>query len=173
MDSMLKTSVWQQFGAAMDMFEDAIQLCPEHLWTAALWKDIEDARYGHFWFVAYHTLFWTDLFLTGSQQGFAPPPPFIRGKLPEKPYTKDQIRAYLDDCRRKCQSTIEGLTDEKARQVCVFEWMQPTFLELQLYSMRHVQEHGAQLNLFLGQHDITGMDWVAKARSDAERTAPR
>ena len=35
--------------------------------------DEEDARYGQFWFIAYHTLFWLDLFLTGSSEGFAPP----------------------------------------------------------------------------------------------------
>jgi DinB superfamily len=173
MDTMLKTSIWQQFGAAIDMFEDAINLCPDHLWTAALWKDAEDTRYGQFWYIAAHTLVWTDLYLTGTREGFTPPPPFIRGRLPESPYTKDQIRSYLDQCRSKCQATIEALTDEKACQICKFEWMEPTFLELQLYSMRHVQEHGAQLNLMLGQHDVTGMDWVAKARTMSERTAMR
>jgi hypothetical protein len=42
--------------------------------------------------------------------------------------------------------------------------MEPSFLELQLYAMRHVQEHEGQLSLFLGQHDVTGFDWVASAR---------
>jgi hypothetical protein len=167
MDSDLKAGIWQQFGAAIDMFSDAISLCPDHLWTAALWKDPEDARYGQFWFVAYHTLFWLDLYLTGSSEGFAPPAPFIRGKLPEQPYTKDQLCAYLDQCRSKCQATIEALTGEKARRVCTFEWMEPTFLELQLYSMRHVQEHAAQLNLLLGQNGVSGQDWVAIARNKA------
>ncbi len=165
MDSALKNSIWQQFGASIDMFSDAIDLCPDELWTAALWKDSDDPRYGQFWYIAYHTLSWMDLFFTGTQEGFAPPPPFIRGRLPEKPYTKDQIRAYLDRNRQKCQALIMGLTDEAANRICKFEWMEPSFLELQLYSMRHVQEHGAQLNLMLGQHDITGMDWVAIARS--------
>jgi hypothetical protein len=164
MDTILKTGVWQQFGAALDMFDDAINLCPDDLWTAVLWKDEEDARYGQFWFIASHTLTWLDLFLTGSSEGFLPPPPFLRGRLPDTPYTKADIFAYLNQCRQKAQATIEGLTDETAYRICKFEWMEPTFLELQLYSMRHIQEHGAQLNLFLGQHDITGMDWVAKAR---------
>ncbi len=167
MDTMLKTSIWQQFGAAIDMLDDAISLCPEQLWTAVLWKDPDDVKYGQFWFVAYHTLFWLDLYLTGSSDGFAPPSPFIRGALPEKPYTKDQIRTYLDQCRRKCQSTIEALTDEKARQRCTFDWVEASFLELQLYNMRHVQEHGAQLSLLLGQHDVSGFDWVTKARNKA------
>ncbi len=167
MDTWLKTLVWQQYGAALDMFEDALRLCPDHLWTTALWQDSDDERYGQFWYIAYHTLSWLDLFLTGTQKGFAPPPPFIRGKLPETPYTKEQINGYLDHCRTKSKAMFETLTDEKARQICVFEWMEPTYLELQLYCMRHIQEHGSQLNLMLGQHDITGQDWVAQAREIA------
>ncbi len=160
-----RTSIWSQFGAAIDMLSDAINFCPDHLWTSVVWKDPEDERYGQFWFVAYHTIFWLDLYLTGSKQGFTPPPPFIRGMLPDQPYTKEQILAYLSTCRDKCQSTLDGLSEERAQQKCVFEWMEPTFVELQLYSMRHVQEHAAQLSLFLGQHDVTGFDWIASARS--------
>jgi DinB superfamily len=167
MDTMLTTSLWQQFGATIDMLDHAISLCPDQLWTAVLWKDPDEIEGGQFWFVAYHTLFWLDLYLTGSSDGFAPPTPFIRGKLPEKPYTKDQIRGYLDQCRRKCQSTLEALTDEKARQRCKFDWLEASFLELQLYNMRHVQEHAAQLNLLLGQHDVSGLDWVTQARTKA------
>src|SRR5258706_588115 len=158
MDPWLKTMMWQQFGAAIDMFDDAISLCPDHLWTAVLWKDSDDVQYGQVWFVAYHTLFWLDLYLSGYSDGFAPPAPFIRGKLPEKPYTKDQIRTYLDHCRRKCQSTIETLTDEQARRRCTFDWVEASFLEMQVYNMRHVQEHAAQLSLLLGQHDVPGLD---------------
>jgi hypothetical protein len=96
-----------------------------------------------------------------------PPTPFIRGKLPDQPYTKDQIRGYLDQCRRKCQSTFEALTDEKAARRCTYEWFEASFLELGLYNMRHVQEHAAQLSLLLGQHDVSGMDWVTNARDAA------
>lgn len=162
-----RTSVWQQYGAAIDMLEDAIKLCPDHLWTAVLWKDTDDLRYGEFWFVAFHTLCWLDIFLTGSEEGFVPPHPFTRTALPEQPYTKEQILAYLGRCRSKCRSTIEALTDEQAQQRCVFAWMEPSFLELQLYSLRHVQEHAAQLSLVLGQHDVDGFDWIVSARDAA------
>lgn len=163
MDINWRTSVWQQYGAAIDMLKEAIQLCPDHLWTTVLWKDTDDARYGEFWFIAYHTLFWLDLFLTGSAEGFVPPPPFSRTTLPEQPYTKEQVLAYLSQCRSRCQSTIEMLTEEKAQQRCVFKWMEPSYLELQMYSMRHIQEHAGQLSLVLGQQGVTGFDWIARA----------
>jgi len=36
-----------------------------------------------------------------------------------------------------------------------------------LYNMRHVQEHAAQLNLFLGQNASEGAsDWVPRAKAD-------
>ncbi|MBO0796798.1 MAG: DinB family protein, partial [Ktedonobacteraceae bacterium] len=65
--------------------------------------------------------------------------------------------AYLAATRRKCHATLVALTDERASQVVSYPWTEGqtvNFLELQLYNMRHVQEHAAQLSLFLGQHDI-------------------
>ena len=164
MDTWLKTSVWKQYGAALDTLEDALNLCPDALWTGVLWQDADDVRYGQFWYLAYHTLSWTDLFLGGSYADFVPPAPFVRGKLPDQPYTKDQIYTYLKVCREKAQAILEGLTDEQAYRLFVLEWMQAPYLEMQIYAMRHIQEHAAQLNLFLGEQGITGQDWVAQAR---------
>lgn len=164
MDTHLKTSLWRQFGAAIDTLDDAIGLCPDTLWTAVMWPDEDDARYGQFWYIATHTLVWLDLYLTGSAEGFAPPPPFVRGRLPDEPYSKEQVQSYLAHCRATCRATIEGLTDERAQQRCPFPWMEPTFLELQLYCMRHVMEHAGQLGYFLGQNGVAGMDWVSWAR---------
>ncbi|MBM7845799.1 DinB family protein [Herpetosiphon giganteus] len=166
MDNIWKTSLWQQYGAAIDMLADPITRCPAQLWTINLWPDNDDQRYGQFWFVAYHCLFWTDLLLTGTMEGFAPPAPFIRGKLPDQPYSKADVLRYLALCRQRCQTTIEGLTEAKAQQICVFEWMEPSFLELLLYSMRHVQEHAAQLSLVLGQQNIPGADWIPRASAN-------
>jgi len=39
-----------------------------------------------------------------------------------------------------------------------------SFAELLLYNMRHVQEHAAQLNLFLGQERGSAARWVARAK---------
>jgi hypothetical protein len=71
---------------------------------------------------------------------------------------------YLAVCRRKSKAKFESLTDEQAYQIWHFDWMDPTYYELQMYAMRHIQEHAAQINFFLGQQGITGQDWVAQAR---------
>lgn len=35
-------------------------------------------------------------------------------------------------------------------RLCQFPWGELPFAELQLYNLRHVQEHGAQQRMFLG-----------------------
>lgn len=170
-----RTIIWQQFGAAIDMFENAVRACPDELWCEPLWDDPSELpEYAQFWYVVFHTLIWLDLFLSGGLEGFAPPDPFTRDQrdpvtlLPDKPYTKEQLQAYLDHGRKKCQATIEALTDETAQQLCHFEWMELSFAELLLYNMRHVQEHGAQLNMLLGQKVGSVGDWVPQVgRGDA------
>ena len=135
-------------------------------------------EFTEFWYITYHTLFWLDLYLTGSLEGIAPPPPFTlaeldpAGALPERPYSREEVHAYLVHLRQKCQTTIAGLSDEKARQQVAFPWTvrRPmSFLELLLYNMRHVQEHAAQLNMFLGQNTSDGAsDWVPWAKADED-----
>ena len=97
------------------------------------------------------------------------------GPVPQRPYTKDELRAYLAYARHKCKTTLETLTDERARQLVDFPWVEGeavSYIELQLYSMRHVQEHAAQLNLLLGRHGVAdeAIDWVARAeRTGSDR----
>ncbi len=164
MEITFRTILWRQYGAAIDMLDENIMACPDGLWTAAVYDDPDDPRYGQFWYVAFHTLFWLDLYLGGIYEGFSPPPPFRSRQLVDVVYTREAIRDYLLQCRQKCQSVILGMTAEQANRVCTFPFMELGFLELQIYTMRHVQEHAAQLNLFLGQHGVTGPDWIAQAR---------
>jgi hypothetical protein len=174
MDTLEKTVLWQQFGAAIDMLDKALLACPDTHWHRRLWSTNSDPSLPvEFWYIGYHVLFWLDLYLMGTGEGFAPPAPFTlseldpEGALPERPYTRDELHTYLVYLRQKCQTTIADLTDEKAQQPIAFPWTKGkpvSYLELLLYNMRHVQEHGAQLNMFLGQNAIeTSSDWVPRA----------
>jgi len=170
MDTTWRTGLWQQFGAAIDMLDNAVRACPDELWRVRLRDDPDMPESAEFWYVVYHTLFWLDLYLSGSVEGFVPPAPFTLaeldpvGLLPERPYTRDELQAYLDHGRQQCRAIIEELTDEKARQRCYFRWGEVSFAELLLYNMRHVQEHVAQLNLILGQQAGWLPRWVAQAK---------
>jgi hypothetical protein len=174
MDTNLKTSIWQQFGASIDYLADTMNACPDQLWHASLWQTPNTkAEFSQFWYVAYHTLFWLDLYLTGAEEGFLPPSPFTLieqdedGPLPERVYTKAELQDYLHDDRKKCQATIEALTDEVAQRQCRFGWGELTFLELLAYNMRHVHGHASQLNMLLGQNGVSTPDYPTRVEKQA------
>ena len=124
MDANWRSSLWQQFGAAIDMLGNAVAACPDELWRVRLWDDAELPESAEFWYIVYHTLFWLDLYLSGAVEGFAPPAPFNldeldpAGVLPERVYAKDELLAYLEHDRNKCRATIDALTDEQAARRC-------------------------------------------------------
>ncbi len=150
------------------MLENAVQACPDELWG-------DRSQHLQFWYIAYHALFWLDLNLSGTTEGFAPPPPFTlseldpSGTLPERVYTKAEILGYLEYERAKSRETIQTLTDERMHVSWRFPWWREAMSlgEVLLFTMRHVQEHAAQLGLLLGQTDNLPPgwdDWVGRAK---------
>lgn len=171
MDLIWKDILWHQFGATLDMFKQVLEDCPAELWHTPMWGEyMERPEFSEFWYVAYHTLFWLDLYLTGTVDGFTPPEPFTlseldpAGVLPDQPYTKSELQAYLAHSRQKCHTVIKGLTEAKAKQLCTFPSWQMPFAELLIYNLRHVQEHGAQMRMLLGQQRGTNFSWGAQAK---------
>src|SRR5512138_934085 len=165
--------LYRQFAASIDMLAEALRDCPDDLWTRPLWSDqpgqFVDQGFSAFWRVAYHALFWLDLYLYGAEEGFAPPEPFDLVEMepdgaPPRTYSRAELLAYLDDCRSKCRLLIQGMTTAQASRLCRFPWGEVTFAELQLYNMRHVQEHGAQLRMFIGQQAGKAAKWVARGK---------
>jgi hypothetical protein len=170
MDSYWSSAIWKQFGAAIDMLEGALRACPDKLWNARLWSNSSREPEGEFWYVLFDVLFYLDFYLSGKEEGFVLQAPFKfvgaePEQHPERMYTKDELLAYLAQGRAKCKSTLLSLTDEQARQPCGFYWLKLSIGELHLYNMRHVQEHGAQLNMFLGQQIGFSADWVSQAQT--------
>ena len=165
MESELGSALWRQYDTAIQMLADAVDACPDELWTRRLWPQPPPshfpAHFAEFWHVTYHALVWLDLYLAGiPEEEFAPPPQFAQGELdspgaqPAQPYTKQELRGYLQSTRRKCRDKLTALTDEEAWRPVEYPWSEGrrvSYLELQLYNMRHVQEHAAQLSLFIGQ----------------------
>ena len=163
MEEVWRGAVWRQFGAALEMLENAVRACPEELWG-------DRGRRPEFRHVAYHALFYLDLYLSGSAEGFAPPEPFTldeldpAGRGPGRVYAKGELLGYLAHCRAKCRATVAALTDETARARRAFEWVEMDSAELLLYNLRHVQHHAAQLNLLLRQATDDAPRWVAAAK---------
>lgn len=164
-DGSTKEILWGQFGAAIDMLENAVVACPDEAWAG-------DGKEPQFWYLVFHTLFFLDFYLSDSQEGFRPPAPYTlteldpAGVMPDRIYTKGELRAYLEHGRAKCRAVIASLTDAKAAAPRRFGSVDGTVAELLLYTMRHVQHHAAQLNLILRQRIDSAPRWVGRAKID-------
>ena len=89
--------------------------------------------------------------------------------LPDRRYTKEELRSYLATLRADCKSTLTGLTEDEAWRTLSYPWTRgapATFVELQIYNTRHIQDHAAQLCLFLSANGVSedALGWVGRAR---------
>ena len=170
MNDIWRTALWQQFGAAIDMLDNAIFACPDNVWS-------DDTPQPQFWYIAFHTILILDLYLSETADGFVPPAPFTLSEIdpagvdPE-PYAREELRRYLRHARDKCRTTIEAMTDEHAARHCHFPWLDISAADLLLYNMRHVQHHTGQLNLILRQRTDSAPLWVRFARHEEQSPMP-
>lgn len=159
--------IQSQYLAALAMLEQAVVRCPDELW------DNEEDK-GKFWHVAYHVLFYTHLYLQKTEHDFQPwarhrpdyeqmgPPPWAPDQQPEigEPYPKADVLEYLAFCRKEVAiHTAELNLDAPSG----FEWLPFTKFELQIYSIRHLQQHVGELMERLGRRAGVDVDWVGKA----------
>lgn len=156
----MRDAIQQQFGAALDALEGCIRACPADVWEVG-------ERGKQPWYLAFHALFWTDLYLGESSADYAPPPPFTRGELergvfPERAYATGELLGYVDVCRRHLAARLDTL-DDAAERSCSLHWGRMNAVELLLYNLRHLQHHVAQLNLLIRQAGGEPAPWVMRA----------
>ncbi len=151
-----------QFTASLQMLENAIRACPDKVWGSKI-------SYYEFWYYAYHTIFWTDFYLSNiPEEEFTPPVPFTLGEfeadvLPPRVYTQTELLEYLEFVKTKCSTHISSLSNENMMQHLKIGRREYSLLEWVLYNMRHVQHHAAQLNLLLRQGtDAAPPNWVSR-----------
>ncbi len=172
MEQYIRNALWIEFGAAIDYLADNIRVCPDRLWKTRLFDySDEPPEFSQYWYIVYHTLYYIDLYLYGTEEGFVQLAPFNQTakddpSRPQRPFTQADLLTYLASCRAACKATIAALTDEQAQQWCAYGWVEASFFEFFIYSLRHVQEHGGQLNLFLGQNDVVAPDYITRLTDD-------
>ena len=160
MEKTINETIWRQFGASIEMLENAINFCPINLW------DTEKK----FWYISYHCLFWLDYYLTLKPGEFSPSSPFTlsefepSGTMPDRTYSKEELLTYLEFSKKKCYDLVSGMTDEIASSRWINNFKNYSVYEILLYNMRHVQHHTAQLNLLLRQELNDAPKWVSEAQ---------
>lgn len=151
-----RTILLSQYRAALEMLRQAIAKCPDGLWNSG------DGR-APFWQVAYHALFYTHLYLQDSVQAFVPWAKHRQeyqlgdGAQPAPaPPDKASVLEYLAFCEQQAADKLAGVNLDAASG---FEWLPFSKLELQLYTIRHIQQHVGELMERLGSQGIM-CDWV-------------
>ena len=156
-----------QYGAALAMLRAAVTCADRATWHAFVGQF-------PFWQVSYHTLFYTDLYLSRGEGAFQPPPFHREGYsqlgpvawLPpsdvvvDQPYAQDVIAGYVDACVAKAKRETEAETEATLAGPSGFEWLRFTRLEGHLYNLRHVQHHTGQLAAALRRQGLAGVEWV-------------
>ena len=153
-------SVARQYRASLAMLGQAIGMCPETLWTDAEYRN-------RFWHIAYHTLFYTHLYLQPSEADFHAWSKHrqdcqylgARSGAPEvkTPYSKSEVLEYYEICRAEVEARVPGLDLEAASG---FSWLSFNKLEVQFYNIRHLQHHTGQLADRLRTKLNVGLAWV-------------
>jgi hypothetical protein len=118
--------------------------------------------------VAYHTLFFVDLYLSPNEEAFKLRD-FHHGggderfnQAPSTGLTKDETLSYLAICRKKALETLACETPESLKRASGFSRLPFSRGELHLYNLRHVQHHTGQLSAYLRRIVEDGERWWVK-----------
>ena len=164
----LRSSLKNQYRAALAMLREGVERCPDDLW-------LDDESTTVCWQLAYHTLFFTHLYLQPDEAAFRPweqhrsdvqypdgiPGPPLEGSdlpLVAEPYTRAQVLAYW----RFCDAMLDGAVDalDLLSPESGFYWYPIPKLEHQLVNIRHIQHGAAQLADRLRRAADVGVPWV-------------
>jgi hypothetical protein len=161
-----------QYHASLAMLEDAVVKCPDALWDAPKPPN-------RFYQIAYHALFYTHLYLQPTHDDFKLWENHIEGHqsfgqpgYPDAseppggdPYTKDDILEYLEFCRNEVNRIVPTLDFQSESG---FDWLPFGKLELQFYSIRHIQLHVGELAERLSASQGIEVGWVGMGSTDSE-----
>lgn len=156
----IKEIIKSQYGASLQMLKSAIVQCPDSLWNAGAYRN-------RFWHVAWHTLFYTHLYLQPTQTDFVPREKHREAymSLKSNPQadewpSKDEVLEYLAFCLNEVAEKTDALNPEAESG---FHWLPFNKTELQFYNLRHIQHHTGELCERLGATGEIEIDWVGRS----------
>ena len=157
----LKTILTGQFEAALCMFNQCVGKCPPEQWEGKIANDT-------FRQVAYHTLFFVDLYLSPREEAFELRDLHHRGgderssTATSTGLSKDETLSYLAVCRQKAVATLAAETRQSLEGPSGFARLPFSRGELHMYNIRHVQHHTGQLSAYLRRIVDDGKGWWVK-----------
>jgi hypothetical protein len=163
-DVIVRQTILRQYRAGLAMLGQAVELCPEALWLSTDYQN-------RFWHVAYHSAFYVHFYSQPSEADFKPwpkhkpnsnylgPRPWAKDEPFERPapYSRQDVQEYLEFCRNEVEKEIPIVFLESGSG---FSWLPFNKLELQFYTIRHLQHHTGQLVDRLRNAVNLGVGWV-------------
>jgi len=138
------------------MLHQAIAAFPEPLWIAG--------EPNSSWRIAYHALFFTDLYLSPASDAFVAWEKHRSGSerftdATIKPYAKAEVLEYCDGLNAGVNTRVRALALDGASG---FDWLTMTRLEVHLYNLRHLAHHEGQLADRLRVGSGLGVPWTRR-----------
>jgi hypothetical protein len=168
LDMSVRKALKSQYHAALIMLRQAVERCPDDLWLAGN---------PAFWRVAYHTAFFTHLYLQPNEAAFhpwehcreeyhylgaVPWPPHRQPKIGE-PYDRAQVLDYVIKCDAMVDAAVDAL--DLASGDAGFSWYKMPKLEHQIMNIRHIQNHTSYLGARLRAAGDAGLNWISPMQS--------
>ena len=160
MTEYLKTILTGQFQASLSMLNQCVRLCPPEHWEGMIANRT-------FRTIAYHTLFFVDLYLSPREDDFELRDLHHRGGdelidgAPRIGLPKDDTVGYVEICRAKLLETMAWETAASLAGPSGFSWLLISRGELHLYNIRHIQHHTGQMSAYLRRVDAALKDTAA------------
>ncbi len=140
----LKPALKRQYHAAHDMLKGAIVECPDAIWIGGV-----PPR--SFWRLAYHTLFYTHLYLQIRDEEFVcwelhrdeVESDQESERLDAAPYSKEEILAYWELVEAMVGTQLDKINLNSPESG--FRWYKIPKLDHIILNIRHIQEHAGQL----------------------------
>jgi hypothetical protein len=169
-EHVFKESIKNQYHAALAMLREGITQCPEELW-------LSNKHVNAPWQIAYHTLYFTHLYLQPNEHAFQPwehhqadvqhpdgyaGPPDPKSTLPliPNPYTRSQVLEYWTVCDGMVDACIDRLN--LTAPADGFSWKKSVvpMAQFQIANIRHIQQGATQLAARLREATGMGIEWV-------------
>jgi hypothetical protein len=152
-----KSILQSQYLSALAMLKQAVEKCPSEAWNDPQDKD-------KFWFVAYHALRFAHLYLKAKDKGY-PRWKQRRYSNPGTPFSKEEI---LEKIAIVEQDVIEQMPvmnlDEKTGSTGNLA----NKLELQIYNIRHIQQHTGELYEKLSAYNFK-LEWASQRYNERNK----
>jgi len=167
--TLLQNSILGQLDAAHITLQDCLRKSGPENWTFPIGR----YQLGR---VVFHTLFYTDYYLSTSEEEFYAQPfhqqnsgifqqyAEMKDVEPGPAPDRSAVSEYLDFCRSKARETVLSQTEQTFQLDHHAPWLQLTRAEVYIYNARHVQHHAAQIQLRLRQEHQIDIPWVKAGR---------